>query len=35
MHGGAQHFLYRYKVYDDVRLVFAPEKQLGYFGGDQ
>ncbi|MCB9832146.1 MAG: S46 family peptidase [Planctomycetes bacterium] len=34
MHGGARHFLYRYKVYDDLRLVFAPEKQLGYFGGD-
>lgn len=32
-HGG-KYSLYGYKVYNDVRLVFTPEHQLGYFGGD-
>ncbi len=32
-HGGA-FSLYCYRRYDDVRLVFVPESQIGYFGGD-
>ncbi len=32
-HGG-EYWLYQYKKYTDVRLVFAPERQIAYYGGD-
>ncbi|MFN2542407.1 MAG: S46 family peptidase, partial [Chthoniobacterales bacterium] len=31
--GGAYH-LYRYQRYDDIRIVFAPEQQMAFYGGD-
>jgi hypothetical protein len=34
LYRGGEYWLYRYKKYTDVRLVFAPEKQIAYFGGD-
>ncbi len=32
---GARSLLLTYEDFNDVRLVYAPEKQLGYFGGDE
>jgi hypothetical protein len=34
LYNGGMFSAYYYKQYNDVRLVFAPELQLGYFGGD-
>ncbi len=31
---GGRYAAHTYRRYEDVRLVMAPEKQLGYFGGD-
>ncbi len=34
LYQGGQYNLYRYKKYTDVRLVFAPEFDIAFFGGD-
>jgi hypothetical protein len=34
LYQGGQYWLYKYRRYDDVRLVFAPEDDIAAFGGD-
>lgn len=34
LYKGGQYHLYGYKRYTDIRLVFAPEQQIAFYGGD-
>ncbi len=34
LYDGGQYFLYKYRRYSDVRMVFAPEAAIAAFGGD-
>src|SRR5690242_12202989 len=34
LYQGGEYWLYGYKKYTDVRLVFAPERQIAFYGGD-
>ncbi|HVP90072.1 MAG TPA: S46 family peptidase [Terriglobales bacterium] len=35
LYAGGMYHLYKYKLLNDVRLVFAPEYAIAFFGGDQ
>jgi len=34
LYNGGQYHLYEFKKYTDIRLAFAPEQQIAFFGGD-
>jgi hypothetical protein len=34
LYQGGEHWIYSYRKHTDVRLVFAPEQQIAFFGGD-
>lgn len=34
LYSGGEYWLYRFKKYTDIRLVFSVEEQIGFFGGD-
>ncbi|GHT25565.1 hypothetical protein FACS18942_00860 [Planctomycetales bacterium] len=34
LYQGGKYYLYGYKIYNDIRLVFAPEESIASFGGD-
>lgn len=34
LYRGGEYWIYTYKKYTDIRIVFAPERQIAYYGGD-